>query len=240
MKNLSSLTRVYILGIILVGFGMMIWMTINLDWTNSGLYVFSALGAVAPILKVEGPNNKTNYSLAWFVYGFVFILFGPTPTLFVMVVAHLAEWIWHRYPWYIQCFNIVAHAIPDFLTGLVLAALSPETAALSLSDRPGIVTTRLVFVLGNHFLVGLVVKMARGQSFAQSGIFEFLTLFLDFTVLSMGTVTALVWQSSPYAAVLNILPLYVLHKALQVPALKWQIQEMKTMSPQVGLNTGGD
>jgi hypothetical protein len=56
----------------------------------------------------------------------------------------------------------------------------------------------------------------------------------------MGAVTALVWQSSPYAAVLNILPLYVLHNALQVPALKWQIQEMKTMSPQVGLNTGGD
>jgi hypothetical protein len=47
----------------------------------------------------------------------------------------------------------------------------------------------------------------------------------------MGAVTALVWQSSPYAAVLNILPLYLLYNALRVPRLKRQVQEMKTMSP---------
>jgi hypothetical protein len=195
---------------------------------------------VAQILKVEGPNNKTNYSIAWFVYGFVFILLGPASTLFVVIVSHLAEWIWHRYPWYIQCFNIGAHAIPVFLTGLAFTTLTRVTPALGIVRGVAIVSSCLIFVFLNHFLVGLVVKMARGQSFAQSGVFDFLTLFLDFAVLSMGAVTALVWQSSPYAAVLNILPLYLLYNALRVPALKRQVQEMKTMSPQVGLNSGGD
>jgi hypothetical protein len=240
MKNLSFPTKVYILSTILVGFALLMWMTVNLDWPNIGLYVFSALGAVAQILKVEGPNNKTNYSIAWFVYGFVFILLGPAATLFVVIVSHLADWIWHRYPWYIQCFNIGAHAIPVFLTGVIFAALTREESVLAVGNGPGIVTSGLVFVLGNHLLVGLVVKMARGQSFAQSGVFEFLTLFLDFAVLSMGAITALVWQSSPYAAVLNILPLYLLHNALRVPALKRQVQEMKTMTAQVVLNSGGD
>jgi hypothetical protein len=82
--------------------------------------------------------------------------------------------------------------------------------------------------------------MARGQSFAQSGVFGFLTLFLDFTVLSMGAVTALVWQSSPYAALLNILPLYLLYNALRVPALTRQVQDMKIIRTQSGLNTSGD
>jgi hypothetical protein len=77
-------------------------------------------------------------------------------------------------------------------------------------------------------IVGLVVKLARGQSFAESGVFEFLTLFLDFCVLSMGAVTALVWHNNPLASLLNILPLYLLYNALRVPALKRQLQQLKS------------
>jgi hypothetical protein len=240
MKNLSSSTKVYILGTILIGFALTVWMVMKLDWANMGLFLLSALGAVAQTLKVEGPNDKTNYSIAWFVYGFTFILFGPVSALFVVVVSHLVEWIWHKYPWYIQSFNIGAHGIPIFLAGLVFGTLSRETQALGLGNALGIATASLVFVFVNHFLIGLVIKMARGQSFAQSGVFGFLTLFLDFTVLSMGAITALVWQSSPYAALLNILPLYLLYNALRVPALTRQVQEMKTIRAQAGLNTGGD
>ena len=240
MKNLSSSTKVFIFGTILIGFVLMIWMVTKLDGANLGLFLLSALGAVAQTLKVEGPNDKTNYSIAWFVYGFAFILFGPASALFVVVVSHLVEWIWHKYPWYIQSFNIGAHGIPVFLAGLVFGALDEGTHRLGLDTALGIATASLVFVVGNHFLVGLVVKMARGQRFSQSGVFGFLTLFLDFTVLSMGAVTALVWQSSPFAALLNILPLYLLYHALRVPALMRQVQEMKTIRAQTGLNTVGD
>ena len=81
-------------------------------------------------------------------------------------------------------------------------------------------------------MVGWVVKVARGQSFAESGVFGFLTLFLDFTLLSMGTVTALIWLSNPFASLLNILPLVLLYHAIRVPALMRQLQEMKIMSAQ--------
>jgi hypothetical protein len=240
MKNLSSLTKAYILGTTLIGFGLIGWMVIKLGWPNMGLFLLSVLGAAAQTLKVEGPNDKTNYSIAWFVYGFAFILLGPASALFVVVISHLVEWIWHKYPWYIQSFNIGAHGIPVFLAGLVFGALDEGTHKFGLDIALGIATASLVFVFGNHFLVGLVVKMARGQSFSQSGVFGFLTLFLDFTMLSMGAVTALVWPSSPFAAVLNILPLYLLYKALRVPALTRQVLEMKTIRAQAGLNIGGD
>jgi len=227
MKNLSSTARVYISSSILIGLGLIVRMLVELDWANPGLYLLAVLGAVAQTLKVEGPNDKTNYSIAWFVYGFAFIAYGPGAALFVIVISHLVEWIWHKYPWYIQSFNIGNHVISVYLAGLVFETISPGTQVLDLNGVMGMVAANLLFVFGNHFLVGVVVKVARGQSFTESGVFGFLTLFLDFTVLSMGAVTALIWFSNPFAALLNILPLYLLYHALRVPALMRQLQEMK-------------
>ena len=240
MKNLSSAAKVYIIGTILIGFGLIAWMLVKLDWANTGLYLLAALGAVAQTLKVEGPDDKTNYNIAWFVYGFAFIVLGPVPALFVVVISHLAEWIWHRYPWYIQSFNIGAHAIPVFLAGLVFETLNGGTHALDLNGAVAIVAANLVFVVGNHFLVGLVVKLARGQSFAESGVFGFFTLALDFILLSMGAATALIWQSNPFASLLNILPLYLLYNSIRVPALERQLEEMKEISAQMQLEPSGD
>ncbi len=218
----------------------MVWTLVKLDWANTGLYLLAALGAVAQTLKVEGPDDKTNYNIAWFVYGFAFIALGPLPALFVVVISHLAEWIWHRYPWYIQSFNIGAHAIPVFLAGLVFETVNGGTQALDLNGAIAIVAANLVFVLGNHFLVGLVVKLARGQSFAESGVFGFFTLALDFILLSMGAATALIWQSNPFASLLNILPLYLLYNSIRVPALERQLEEMKEISAQMQPEPSGD
>jgi hypothetical protein len=227
MKNLSSTAKTYILGTILIGLGLIGWMVVKLDWANWGLYLLAAIGAVAQTVKVEGPNDRTNYSIAWFVYGFTFITFGALSALFVIVIAHLVEWIWHKYPWFIQSFNIANHVISVFAAGLVFEAISQGPKANSLQLAIGMILANLVFVFGNHLLVGWVVKLARGQSFAESGVFGFLTLCLDFTVLSMGAVTALVWAVNPLSAVLNILPLYLLYNALRVPALKRQLAEIK-------------
>jgi hypothetical protein len=240
MKNLSATAKVYITSTILIGFGLIAWMLVKLDWTNAGLYLLAALGAVAQTLKVEGPDDKTNYNIAWFVYGFTLIALGPVPALFVVLVAHLVEWVWHRYPWYIQSFNIGAHLIPVFLAGLAFETLNGGTHALDLNGAIAIVAANLVFVFGNHFLVGLVVRLARGQDFAESGVFGFFTLSLDFILLTMGAATALIWQSNPFASLLNILPLYLLYNSIKVPALQRQLQEMKAISAQMQLEPSGD
>jgi len=230
MKDLSSTAKLYVLGIILIGFGLTVWITMNLDWSNTWLYLLAALGAVAQTLKVEGSTDRTNYSIAWFVYGFAFIAFGPATTAFVILISHLVEWFWHRYPWYIQTFNIGNHVIAVCLAGLAFALLNRGSQVLNLTGAIALTTANLTFVFVNHFLLAVVVKLARGQSFAESGLFEFLTLFLDFTVLSMGAVTVLIWQFNPFASLLNILPLYLLYNALRVPALMRQLSDMKKTS----------
>ena len=227
MKNLSPAAKVYILGIILIGLALTGWMVAELNWSNPGLYLLSALGAVAQTLKVEGPDDKTNYSIAWFVYGFAFVALGAGAAIFVVVVSHLAEWAWHKYPWYIQGFNIGAHVLPVFLAGLAFETISRGIQSLDLGGALGLIAANLVFVSANHLLVGMVVKLARGRSFAESGVFGFFTLFLDFTILSMGAVTAMIWRDNPLASLLNILPLYLLYHAIRVPALKRQVDEMQ-------------
>jgi hypothetical protein len=233
MSNLSSTAKAYILSIILIGLALIVWTAPDLDRGNPALYLLAALGAVAQTLKVEGPNDRTNYSIAWFVYGFAFLALGPAAALFVVVVAHLAEWAWHRYPWYIQSFNIGNHVLAVSLAGLLCAAISRGTQSFDLIHVLGLAAANLVFVLANHFLVGLVVKLARGQSFAESGVFQFLTLSLDFTILSVGSAAALAWAFNPYSALLNILPLILLYQALRLPALVRQLQELKKQARQI-------
>jgi hypothetical protein len=240
MKNLSSSATVYVTSVILIGFVLMVWMLGAMEWGNVGLYLLAALGAMAQTIKVDGPDARTNYSIAWFVYGFAFIALGPVPALFVVLISHLVEWIWHKYPWYIQSFNIGAHLLPVFLAGLVHETVSQGTQVLDLASAMGLAAANLVFVFGNHLLVGMVVKLARGQSFAESGVLGFYTLFLDFTVLSMGAMTALLWSVHPLTSILNILPLYLLYNALRVPRLEHQLRRMKRTNAQMGLDTSGD
>jgi hypothetical protein len=240
MKNLSVVAKAYILGLTVFGVLPVVWMMTELDWTNAGLYLLAILGATAQTIKVEGPNNLTNYSLAWFMYGFAFVACGLQAAIFVIVVSHLAEWVKHKYPWYIQSFNISIHVLSVFLAGVVFEWVTTGSKDPKLTYGLGLVAASLVFVLMNHFLVGLVVKLAREQTFAESGVFEFLTLFLDFTVLSMGLVTALIWLNNPLTALLNILPLFLLYQALRVPALKRQLQEMKRNGTVSSQFTGGD
>jgi len=230
MKNLSSAAKVYILSTIIAGLGLVVWMARDLDWANLGLYILAALGAGAQTYKVEGPNDQTNYNIAWFVYGFTFIALGAPAAVIVIVVSHLVEWAWHKYPWYIQSFNIGAHVIPAYLAGLIYGMVSSGSQTLDLTGAMGLAAALLIFVLGNHFLVGVVIKLARGQSFAESGVFAFFTLLLDFTLLSMGTVTAFIWFFNPFASLLNILPLYLLYNALRVPALTRQVEELEKQS----------
>jgi hypothetical protein len=122
MNNMSLAVKIYILGTILLGARLMGWMVVKMDWTNMGVVLLAVLGAVAQTLNVEGPNAKTNYSIAWIVHGFVFIACGPAAAIFVVVIAHLVEWAWHKYPWYIQSFNIGSHVLAVYLAGLVFTA----------------------------------------------------------------------------------------------------------------------
>ena len=81
-----------------------------------------------------------------------------------------------------------------------------------------------VYTLVNHLMVGIIVWLARGENFKQSGIFDFLPIMIDFTVLSMGAGVASIWTLNPIAVIFVIIPLYLLYSTLRVPSLERQTE----------------
>ncbi len=223
MKELSLKAKLYVGFVLILGAWLFSWGLPQLDSQEVWLLMGAgALASATQVLKVEGQTAKSSYNISWMVFGFVLFMLGAPAALFVILVAHLAEWIWHRYPWYIQSFNIASYAVSVFLAQAVsraFIAFAPESSGWMII---AILAGSITFTLVNHLLVGLVIKLARGESLRESGVLGILTLMIDFSLLCLGVTAAVVWTYSPLAIVLTIVPLYLIYSTLRVPALEQQ------------------
>ncbi len=227
MKGLSNQTKIYIFLTIATGLVLFAWQLDGLEASGAGLALLAALGAAAQTLKVVGPTERSSYNLSWVVYGFSFLLLGAPAAVVVIVAAHLAEWLRYRYPWYIQLFNIASYVVVATGAGLVSGLANPGGETMTAGGALGALLGALVFTFLNHLLVGLVVKLARGQSFAESGVFERLALLMDLTMFGVGVASGVLWMVNPLAVLFNLVPLYLFYQSLKVPALERQVAELE-------------
>lgn len=224
MSDLSWKARIFILSIITVGSGLTVFNLINIDWQNYLLLILTGVAAVAQVYKVEGATHKSSYNLGWVVYGLAFVLLGGPATLFIILVAHLIDWAWHKYSWYIQLFNMATFAVAVSLASLVYNWILAAQVSSGIVSTLAALSALAVFTLLNHLLVGLVIWFARGQNFTQSGVFGLLTLMIDFTLLGFGMVAAMIWGINPSMIVFVLIPLYLIYITLQVPKLQRQTE----------------
>lgn len=225
MKDLSPRARIYILSVIGIGIFLLIWNIQHVSITDLWeLLVITILASISLILKVEGSTNRSHYNISFLVYAFALVNYGPHDTAVVIVVSNLVEWVWNRYPWYIQTFNISSYMIVLNAAGQVDAWINPSGSVTGLLGVSGILATMAVFTILNHLLVGIVIWLARGENFSKSGIFRLFPLMLDFTLMCLGAAAAIIWQATPYAIVLALLPLYLIYTTLRVPALERQTE----------------
>lgn len=232
MRKLSIKAKVYILGTILVGIVFLAWNLIHIDlgqvWQ---LLVLAALASLSLILKVQGATERSHYNISFLVYAFTFVLLGAPAAMFVILLSNLVEWVWHKYPWYIQCFNIANYMIAIQLASWFYQAINPAQGVSYFLGVVGLLAAMGTFTLVNHLLIGLVVWLARGENFAKSGIFDLLPLMIDFSLLCMGALAAILWVINPFAVVFTILPLYLIYSTLKVPAL----ERKSDTDPKTGL-----
>jgi diguanylate cyclase (GGDEF)-like protein/putative nucleotidyltransferase with HDIG domain len=233
MKNLSLTAKIYILSTIFIGAGLIAWQFTQLEWQANwlSLLLLAAFASVTQIYKVEGSTHKSSYNISWLVYGFTFLLLGTPAVVFIILVSHMVEWVRHKYPWYIQSFNIGSFAIAISAAGLVYTKINPETNANLVVEAVAVLSALAVFTLINHFMIGMVIKLARGQSFKQSGVFGLMTLMIDYAMIGAGVGAALIWSVNPFALPLSLLPLYLIYNTLHLPAL----QRKTEIDPKTGL-----
>lgn len=232
MRALTLKTQIFILTTILLGVCLLAWNLSRLEVGNTWMLLTLTAGAsISLILKVEGSTSRSHYNISFLIYAFSFTLLGLEKTVLIILISNLIDWAWHKYPWYIQLFNISTYLIAINAAGLVLVWINPEQHLYSLEAVLGVLAAIAVFTLINHFLVGVVIWLARGEPFSKSGVFDVFPLVLDFTLLGMGVVAAIVWLANPYAMILALLPLYLIYSTLRVPALERQSE----LDPKTGL-----
>ena len=225
MKNLTLITKVYILSTLLIGGILGIWQIARVDWSNLGvLLVTSALAAAAQVIKVEGPTSRTNYNISLVFYGFALIALRAPAACLVIFIACLVDWIWHKYPWYIQSFNMGALAIALTFSSVIYTLIIPSQHPFDVVGAIGLLAVLITFTFMNHLFIGVVILLARGENFSKSGIFESFPLIMDATFLAMGAGAALIWSLNPYAALLAVIPLYLIYSTIKVPSLQRQAQ----------------
>ena len=132
MRNYKPAAQLYILlvisaGVVLAGF--------ELPRINPAdgliLTALCGLASAAQVFKVQGATKQSMFHISWAVFGFTYVLLGAPAALAVIIVAHSVEWAWHRYPWFVQLFNLGSFTV------VVCAANWLQTTTISLAgDEP--------------------------------------------------------------------------------------------------------
>jgi hypothetical protein len=236
VKELSPGSNTYIFATLGTGGFVLAHQLSQLRGDQVWLFVLAFLAALAQTFKIHGPTQRSNYNLAWLLYGFTLVSLGLQAALFVILIAHLAEWLKHRYPRYIQTFNLAVYALVALAADFVYRILNPANTPLELQGALALFVALVTFTLLNHLLVGIVIRLARGQSFQESGVFDFLPLVTDFTLLGLGAASALIFLVNPFGALLNVIPVYLLYQALKVPALGRRVQDLEARLAGLEIN----
>jgi diguanylate cyclase (GGDEF)-like protein/putative nucleotidyltransferase with HDIG domain len=232
MKELSLQAKTYIFGTILAGATLLIWNLYQVGIEDIWITLcLAGIASLALIFKVEGTTNRSHYNISFLVYGAALFLLGAPGAMLVILISNLVEWVWHKYPWYIQTFNIGCYIITTQIASLVFIKANPDHILFSWLGVITMLVSMAVFTIVNHLMVGIIVWLARGENFKQSGMFDFLPLMIDFTVLSMGAGAALIWTLDPVAIVFVVIPLYLIYSTLRVPSLERQTE----IDPKTGV-----
>jgi PAS domain S-box-containing protein len=183
------------------------------EWIEFAL--LAPLAALAPLLSVSIGRNHSFHTGAAFIVAGAIVL--PAPLVVALaIVLHLPEWVKERYPWYMQGFNIANYTISG------LAAWSVATTIGSGSDLRtalGGTAAAATFVLVNHGLLAGMLKLARGHSVRESGLFSSISFGTDLVLATLGLTVAAFVVANPWLLPALLAPLLLAHRSLSVVAL---------------------
>jgi two-component system cell cycle sensor histidine kinase/response regulator CckA len=182
-------------------------------------FVLAPCAALAQLFTVRtGRSHGFHTAVVFIVAGA--LLLPPELVALMGVVQHVPEWLKERYSWYVQSFNICNYT---------LNALAAWGTARLIMTAPGIsgdiefavagVAASVAFVLLNHLLLAPMLRLARGQSFRESGLFSAQSLFTDLVLAGLGVAFAYLWRANPWLTPALVAPLILSHHSYSLLAL---------------------
>jgi PAS domain S-box-containing protein len=201
--------------------------------------ILAGCAATAQFFLVGGGSYHGLHTAIAFVIAGALLL-PPELVALMALVQHLPHGLKQRYPWYIQTFNVANY------TSAALAAWG--VARLVSDGAPGSAQLRfaltgaaasIVWILVNHLLLATMLRLARGTSYRESGLFSPKTMAMDLVVASLGVALASFWRSNPWLTPAVIAPLVVSHRSLSILAqLRDSEERFRAMFESAAIGTG--
>jgi diguanylate cyclase (GGDEF)-like protein len=183
--------------------------------------VLTTCAMAAQLFVVLEPGHQSRCTTSVFFVAGALLL--PLHLVALMcVLAHIPEWARHRYPWYIQTFNIAnwvcASSAVYYIARAALDRNHLESQFKTLAAAGAIAAVACALV--NHALLAQMLRFARGKSYRESGLFTFTSLSTEVVLAAVGVALAAVWSISPPLVPFVLAPLIVVYRSLQLPNLE--------------------
>jgi diguanylate cyclase (GGDEF)-like protein/putative nucleotidyltransferase with HDIG domain len=195
--------------------------------------VIGAGAALAQLFPVVTPHDQSYHTTMMVLVPAALLL--PAWLLPAIVIAqHLPEWLRVRYPWYIQAFNASNYLVDLFAAAAVAGFLLREDRLIpndGLRFAVAGLAAAAVLVMLNHFILSVMLRLARGHSLRESGLFSFESVSTDLVLAALGVLVAFAWEINPALIPFAIAPLLLIQRSLAVP----QLEREARLDPKTGL-----
>lgn len=215
MLSLPIKARLYILALTAIG-GLILATSIprlSYNWDLLlTLGLFAAMIALADLFPIITLRGKAEITISMAVVMASAILFGPAFAVTATFLGSLVAEIYSKKPWYRVLFNQGQLVLTAAIVSLVYWRLADSDSIFlnSVQDLTALGVAGLLFYLMNNTLVPLVVAFAEEASAWTVWRMAFRDVALhELAMIPLGAMLALLWQATPWAIILAILPVLV-------------------------------
>jgi diguanylate cyclase (GGDEF)-like protein len=221
MEEFSFSTKLYILGIMIVGLGLCVFPTPDLSGTRIWIFLLATvITSITQIFQVTGVNEDSTYNASVFGYSMALLALGRAEASWVALISFLSLWLSKRrgMPWYVLGFNIGVVTIPVALASSAFQFITNGHGLTGIRGVLGVIAAGGIYIFLSQVLFALLYWLIDGKSF--SGSFDWILIASDATQFAMGATATLVWLINPFALLFVLSPLYFIQLTLQLPRLK--------------------
>jgi PAS domain S-box-containing protein len=187
----------------------------RLDASTHGWPTFVALAgaaAAAQLLIVPTGRNHGFHTALVFIVCAVLLL-PPELVALLGIAQHVPAWVRNRYPAYIGVFNVANYTVAALAAWGAAHLVHPDAPDGEWTFAAAGLAAAVTFVGVNHLLLSSMLKLARGHSFRESGLFGLRPLGIDFGLGALGVALAALWELNPWLVPAVVAPLVLTHRS---------------------------
>ena len=189
------------------------------EWWRAALLL--PLAAVGPMFRVAVGRNHSLHAAPAFVVAGTLVL-PPALLVPLVLVMLVPQWLRDRYAWYIGLFNVANYMLSTLAAWAAVDLVRTDT---DLGFAAAGLAAAVVFVAVNHLLLAVMLRLGRGHSFRQSGLFSATGLTMELVLAALGIAIGASVLFNPWILPVLIAPLALAHRSLSTVALLRESEE---------------